>query len=142
MEKLCSWCGAPFSPAKFHPRQKYCRPACSRDSWLAANREEMLRKKRTTSRIITESRKASVKRYNENHAARHIASNAAWRSKNKHKQKAHAAVAGAIKSGKLIKLPCWCGNTMSQAHHEDYSKLLEVTWLCQKHHKQEHRLYP
>ena len=41
----------------------------------------------------------------------------------------------ALKSGKLTKKPCEiCGNTNSQAHHRDYTKPLEVNWLCKLHH--------
>lgn len=45
----------------------------------------------------------------------------------------------AIKSGKLEKKPCEvCGAEKVEAHHEDYSKPLEVTWLCRKHHTERH----
>lgn len=48
--------------------------------------------------------------------------------------------AWAIKSGKLTRLPCEsCGATKSEAHHEDYSKPLEVKWLCRKCHGAAHR---
>lgn len=44
------------------------------------------------------------------------------------------------KRGKLIQAPCAdCGNPESQMHHEDYSKPLEVTWLCRKCHLGLHR---
>jgi len=47
----------------------------------------------------------------------------------------------ALKNGKLVKKPCEvCGAiNRIEAHHEDYSKPLEVRWLCMKHHKMEHR---
>lgn len=45
----------------------------------------------------------------------------------------------AIKSGKVIRMPCVvCGDPKSQGHHPDYNKPLEVDWLCALHHKQEH----
>ena len=55
------------------------------------------------------------------------------------KRKANRAVQRAIVSGKLIR-PTSCEECGSagkiDAHHEDYSKPLEVNWLCKKcHHK-------
>ena len=52
----------------------------------------------------------------------------------------HGAVRNAILSGRLIREPCSrCGADKTQAHHEDYSKPLDVVWLCLKCHKQRHR---
>lgn len=54
-------------------------------------------------------------------------------------QKAHSAVANAVKKGLLIKCPCEiCGDEQVVAHHKDYNKKLEVRWLCRKHHSQFH----
>ena len=54
---------------------------------------------------------------------------------------AHTAVQIAIKSGSLKVKPCeWCGYAIGvHAHHEDYSKPLEVIWLCRPCHGQRHR---
>jgi len=44
----------------------------------------------------------------------------------------------AGKTGKLERKPCEiCGNLKSQAHHPNYTKPLEVVWLCLKHHRKE-----
>ena len=52
---------------------------------------------------------------------------------------AHLKVYGAIKTGKLKREPCSkCGEAKSQAHHEDYSRPLDVLWLCASHHKELH----
>lgn len=46
----------------------------------------------------------------------------------------------AVMSGKIKRLPCEvCGDKKSQGHHEDYSKPLEVIWLCRTHHEDRHR---
>ncbi len=55
-------------------------------------------------------------------------------------RRAHAAVAVAIRKGRLTKQPCAvCGSLNAHAHHEDYSKPLDVMWLCPAHHNARHR---
>ena len=45
-----------------------------------------------------------------------------------------------IKAGFLIKQPCEvCGVNKVDAHHDDYTKPLDVRWLCRKHHNEHHR---
>lgn len=59
------------------------------------------------------------------------------RSKHPEKTRAHNMVTRAKKSGKLARQPCEvCGDPKSQAHHDDYSKPLDVRWLCFKHHRE------
>lgn len=45
----------------------------------------------------------------------------------------------AIKWGRMKRLPCSiCGDKKSEAHHKDYTKPLDVIFLCRKHHKELH----
>jgi len=64
-----------------------------------------------------------------------------WKNKFPEKYRARNIVNAAIRDKKLKALPCErCGCAlMVQAHHEDYSKPLDVTWLCTKCHGQRHR---
>jgi transposase-like protein len=65
--------------------------------------------------------------------------NKKWRNRNPEKVKAHIAINNAVRYGKLKKLPCQeCGDIKSQAHHSDYSKPLDILWVCQKCHKKIH----
>jgi hypothetical protein len=55
------------------------------------------------------------------------------------KYRARTAVGNAVRDGRIQRLPCKkCGNLKSQAHHHDYSKPLDVEWLCFKCHRLEH----
>ena len=43
------------------------------------------------------------------------------------------------RKGSVIQQPCEvCGNPKTQAHHDDYSRPLEVRWLCMICHKRHH----
>lgn len=53
--------------------------------------------------------------------------------------KARQEVFNAIKRGEIIRQSCSvCGLEKAHAHHEDYSKPLDVIWLCRKHHREVH----
>lgn len=63
-----------------------------------------------------------------------------WRKRNKDKVRAHNAVSRAIRKGSLQRGCCFvCGALEVEAHHPDYSRLLDVVWLCRKHHAEVHR---
>lgn len=53
---------------------------------------------------------------------------------------AHSAVSYAIRTGRIVKQPCqMCGTEIGiHAHHDDYTKPLDVMWLCVVHHKARH----
>lgn len=68
-----------------------------------------------------------------------------WQKKrgyiNSTKRAANIIVGNYLRDGKLIRQPCErCGDNQAvDAHHEDYSKPLDVMWLCKKHHGERHR---
>lgn len=64
-----------------------------------------------------------------------------WRANNPEKRAAHLRVQYAIKKGELKK-PGYCQecgfyHPIIEAHHPDYSKPLEVVWLCKPCHVRE-----
>jgi hypothetical protein len=62
-----------------------------------------------------------------------------YEARNPHKVAARRKVSNALQAGTIQKLACaQCGSPRAQAHHPDYSKPLEVIWLCRKHHQEEH----
>lgn len=53
---------------------------------------------------------------------------------------ARAVVGHAVIAGRIERAPCAvCGALPSEAHHSDYSKPLDVTWLCRAHHRELHK---
>lgn len=67
-----------------------------------------------------------------------------WRDKYPEKYQARYTLRNAIKMGKIKPANCEIGVDCTgrmEAHHPDYSKPLEVRWLCQKHHKIGHHKY-
>jgi hypothetical protein len=52
---------------------------------------------------------------------------------------ARSAVSNAIRAGRLIRQSCIVCGKKAQAHHDDYSKPLDVIWLCPAHHMERHR---
>lgn len=46
----------------------------------------------------------------------------------------------ALRRGKLERQPCEvCGERPAEAHHDDYTRPLDVRWLCKQHHLEHHR---
>ena len=55
------------------------------------------------------------------------------------KIKARTLLLRAVKENKMKRGSCIiCGDINSHGHHEDYSKPLEVVWVCRKHHREIH----
>lgn len=53
---------------------------------------------------------------------------------------ARAKLVDAVNTGKVVRQPCKvCGVSPAHGHHTDYTKPLDVVWLCNLHHQQEHR---
>lgn len=54
------------------------------------------------------------------------------------RRKARVIVGNAVRDGAIQRQPCWVCGGKAEAHHPDYSRPLDVVWLCSKHHKEAH----
>ena len=55
------------------------------------------------------------------------------------KQRARTKLQTAVRWSGLTRQPCaTCGEQKVEAHHDDYSRPLDVVWLCGKHHRMRH----
>jgi hypothetical protein len=43
-----------------------------------------------------------------------------------------------LKRGKITQKPCEVCGELAQMHHDDYSRPLDVRWLCREHHLAHH----
>lgn len=62
-----------------------------------------------------------------------------WREENPEKYAAQVLVNNAVRAGKLEREGCLFCDAPAHAHHHDYSRPLDVTWLCARHHRLAHR---
>ena len=131
MTRVCTKCKVP------QPLEKFGRNKGTKDG-LAIWCKDCTRRYRQS-----EEGKAARKRYRQ--SALGTASmnqcKKRWLQANQDKRKAHSVLAYAIRRGNIIP-PETCSvptcDAVPQAHHEDYSKPLEVVWLCHRHHKELH----
>ena len=62
-----------------------------------------------------------------------------WCAANPDKYVAQHTLNNAVRRGKLRRGACEvCGAENAHAHHDDYSRPLDVRWLCTKHHREHH----
>jgi hypothetical protein len=79
------------------------------------------------------------KKYRQTHKEQLAQYCSTYRKNNKQRQSAYLKIYRQLRTGNIQKQPCFvCGSLNSHAHHEDYSKPLDVIWLCPKHHKRLH----
>lgn len=68
-----------------------------------------------------------------------------YRATSLEKVRARKAIHYAVRDGRLERGECVFGpegcSGRIEAHHADYSKLLEVEWVCQHHHGRFHRRF-
>ncbi len=90
----------------------------------------------------TKDKKEYIKKYNNerNKIEKRKVSNRLYSKKyretHKEKYKAHKSLSKALYKKEILKRNCFvCGDINSVAHHFDYSKPLNVIWLCKNHHR-------
>ena len=86
-------------------------------------------------------REYDMKRFRENPERKKQArrNTIKFRTENPEKYVAQNSVNNAIRDGKLKRQRCCKCGAKAHAHHEDYSKPLDVMWLCPLHHAEIHK---
>lgn len=63
-----------------------------------------------------------------------------WKAAHPDRRAAQIALGNAIRDGRIEPQPCFMCGEKAEAHHPDYSRPLDVVWLCPPHHKQTHAM--
>lgn len=148
--KTCFKCGAEKAITEFyaHPqmadgRLNKCKECTKKDVSENYRSNIGYYKEYERGRNKLPHRVEAVKRYAKTPAgkAAHARALKNQRDRAPEKYRARLATGNAIRDGRLIPQPCEvCGQAKVDAHHDDYSKPLDVRWLCRKHHTEHHRL--
>jgi hypothetical protein len=143
---LCKKCNTEKTEADFYAGNKWRCKECIK-AGVRANREANLERYRAFDRARASQphRVAARKAYQRTAAfsASHDAAVKRWAAKHPERQRASTAVHNAVRDGRLIPWPVCavpecCGRP--HGHHPDYSRPLDVVWLCDKHHKEVHAM--
>lgn len=154
MEKSCRECGASFeATANQVKKGDYRCQVCARKynkayrAQNAASARAYRKKRRTDPAFLSAETVRRARSYAKRRDAPEYknrrAEQARARVKNpveRPKHEARWAAYRAIRAGTIEREPCQiCGTTNRvEAHHDDYSKPLEVRWLCRAHHREFH----
>ncbi len=139
-------CGCGQSFETTHSQGKYCSAKCAREGERASWREYGKRNKAARKKLgkVIRQRDPAHQRDRNRKWAQTPSGRQSVRAKDRRmrerfpeKYAARQEVLKALRRGDLIKAPCRCGATKVQGHHPDYSKPLDVIWLCDPCHRAE-----
>ena len=131
--KKCSTCGDEKEEKLFRKNRNQCLKCRAKynKEYNVENREDIMKNKRE----YREKNINKIREYQRKYKREYRKD-----SDEKIKNKCRDKTAWLIKKGEIKREPCKiCKDINSEAHHVDYSNPFIVTWLCNKHHHEEHR---
>lgn len=144
--KTCVKCKLTLQLDKFYKKignrdgvQNWCKTCDNKrhKKWRRNNPERTREMSKEQRERNPEKMRAFVREYARKHPEVRRKAVEKWSKFNKHKISAQRKLQYAVKVGKIKRKVCFCGKK-AQAHHEDYTKPLDVMWLCNLHHKARH----
>ena len=146
--RTCKKCGQQKPVKTFPPyrvrgkegRRHTCRE-CWNAKWTPIVSSHVRRYYHENTNGYRDRAKVRTARHHRANPEAHHRRNREFEKRHPERVAAKRAVAAAIRSGRLVRQSCCvCGSGPAQAHHDDYSKPLEILWLCRFHHGERHRL--
>ena len=137
MEKTCTICG------EILPLEGFYKAAGCRDGRAGQCMPCVKRRARIRQIVKSDEIRAYERQRSKLPHRRHQRMANLQREKDRapERTKARNAVSNAVRDGKLLRMDCaFCGSSKTVAHHHDYTKPLDVTWLCTPCHIRFHAL--
>lgn len=142
--KTCFKCGRELPLNEFykHPQMadghlNKCKECTRKDTRENRLKNIVYYKQYDRKRALNPDRVEARKEYNASERGKEVAREQSRLARIKHadKVRVRAILYAAVKRGEIQKQCCEiCGSANVHAHHSDYSKPLDVIWLCPKHH--------
>jgi hypothetical protein len=141
--KTCTQCEEVKPPEEFYAGDCKCKVCRNREKYSQHIRR--MRDPEWREKVLAQKRAANQRRRQRGlcltpeQKARKSQTGREWGKRNRLKRRAHRAVQTAVRNGTLVKQPCEvCGVLPSEGHHDDYTRPLDVRWLCTAHHAARH----
>lgn len=140
----CKICGATEETAEFYPKKNsYCKKHWKQYVKEGRSKNIEYYREYDRSRANMPHRVEAIEIYQKTiaFAESHQKACKKYKELNPQRRSAQLELGNAVRSGKINPLPCFsCGCEKTEAHHPDYSRPLDVVWLCPVHHKQAHAM--
>ncbi len=115
--------------------------ATAKQRWQEENRERSNEIKQRYVERHPERVEQAKRRYVERNRAKAQESKRRWAAANREKRYAQGRLDKALKAGRIVR-PLFCEGCAKggalHGHHDDYSRPLDVRWLCPRCHKATH----
>ena len=140
----CKTCAADKPEGDFYVSRKLHCKDCVKER-VNKHRQENLERVRAYDRMRGSQphRVAARLQYQQTRAfsQSHAAAAKRWAAKHPEREAAHIKFRNAVRDGKVKPWPCEvCGTDRVEGHHPDYSRPLQVVWLCNQHHREAHEM--
>jgi ribosomal protein S27AE len=130
--KTCNKCNEEKDDDRFYKRGSGYRKEC-KDCHKARHYSYM------QTELGKEAHSKANRKYYKMAPTKRYLINKEYRKRNPRKQRAHEVIAYQVRLGNIKKENCEkCSNEKVQAHHDDYSKPLNIRWLCSSCHCKHH----
>lgn len=117
----------------------------ARARWNRSPRKLQAERQRRARPLVAQAHRDDVSAYQRTEGGKRTHERATRKHNMAHPERyrARTAVNNAVRDGRLHRQRCGrCGAMRAEGHHPDYSKPLDVDWLCGDCHREEHRASP